>query len=819
MPPSDERWEGRTRRHLRKLAIALLVTSAAPAHPALDLRNASVERLDNGLTVILLEDRHFPVVSVQMLYRVGARNEVTGKTGLAHFLEHMAFRDSSNFPDSALVSRIYAVGGEWHGYTWTDQTTYFATVPKDQLELLLRIEADRMSRLLIAEDDMDAERGAVLAEMHMYENSPTSMLIDAVNYTSFLAHPYRNNTIGWQSDIENLRHRDVVEFYQRHYHPANAVVAVVGDFESRDVRRRIDKLFGSMRSRPATPLPHTIEPLQIGVRRTSLRGDADRRQFMIAYRAPSANNPDFATFLVLQELLGKGSGVNFQQNDWGAIVDEDSILYGAAEGVTTWYPPSAQDFVFLVGGYAPDGVGENEVEGEIESRIASVRQHEATAPALLRAINDVLDDLVFDVETTEDAAHQLAFFDGLNALDTLLELPRHVAVVTAEDLQRVARHYLLPERRSIAWYLPESTAQAAGDAAPRPAKPLAPALPRQPVENDPIPAAVTATLSGGIPVVVQQSRLSSSVRLQIVLASNGFAGASPDDPVLGHSSIAYQMRPPQISDVISRARQTLATPEAANGAAGKPSLDPATRLEQEFDAIMQTGIVAADESATPMMIVVAGDVIEDHVLALLEQAFGKLAFKPASVARSAHRVPADAVVTIGKPIAQAQLGYIVPAPAPGARMSDAYRLLLYILSHDYGGRLGDKAISNRGLAYYIGSQYRSDGTNAWITLSAGVDPAKMESLKALLAAELERLRSDPPTEAEIHEARRHMIGRLQSAAQSNAELCAQLATQWLWYGEIVTVEALQRRLDNVSRQDVLDIIPDFTDGATIVVSE
>jgi zinc protease len=263
----------------------------------------------------------------------------------------------------------------------------------------------------------------------------------------------------------------------------------------------------------------------------------------------------------------------------------------------------------------------------------------------------------------------------------------------------------------------------------------------------------------------------------------------------------------------------LVTPEAGHGPAGKPSLDPATRLEQEFDAIMQTGIVAADESATPVMIVVAGDVVEDHVLALLEQAFGKLAFKTASVARSANRVPADVVVTIGKPIAQAQLGYIVPAPGPGARLSDAFRMLLYILSHDYGGRLGDKAISDRGLVYYIDSRYRSDGTNAWITLSTGVDPAKMESLKALLAAELERLHSDPPTEAEILEARRHMIGRLQSAAQSNAELCAQLTRQWLWYGEIVTVEALQRRLDNVSRQDVLDIVPDFADGATIVVSE
>ena len=129
-------------RFLQAFVLTLAICGTASAE--LNLRNASIQQLDNGLTVILLEDRNFPVASVQMLYRVGARDEVTGKTGLAHFLEHMAFRDSLNFPDTDLVSSIYAIGGEWHGYTWIDQTTYFATVPKEEIDLLLRVEADRM---------------------------------------------------------------------------------------------------------------------------------------------------------------------------------------------------------------------------------------------------------------------------------------------------------------------------------------------------------------------------------------------------------------------------------------------------------------------------------------------------------------------------------------------------------------------------------------------------------------------------------------------------------------------------------------------------
>ena len=151
---------------------------------ALDLSAARVEQLDNGLTLIMLENHSLPVVSVQMLYTAGARDETTGKTGLAHFLEHMAFRESEHFPDTQLVSSIYAIGGEWHGYTWLDQTTYFATVPAAELELLLRIEADRMDRLIIPQSDIEAERGAVLTELHSYENDPNSVLQDGIWWAS-----------------------------------------------------------------------------------------------------------------------------------------------------------------------------------------------------------------------------------------------------------------------------------------------------------------------------------------------------------------------------------------------------------------------------------------------------------------------------------------------------------------------------------------------------------------------------------------------------------------------------------------------------------
>ncbi len=803
----------------RLILVTATLLLGGPALADIDLRNADVSHLDNGLTVILLEDRTFPVVSTQMLYRIGARNESYGQTGIAHFLEHMAFRASENFPDTGLVSSIYAVGGEWHGYTWTDQTTYFSTVPKEHLDLLLRIEADRMTRVEIPRDVMEAERGAVLAEMHMYENYPTSMLIDAIMFTSFFGHPYRNNTIGWESDIEGLRHEEVVAFYEQHYQPANAVLAVVGDFESEQVRARIEELFSTVPGRAATPLPRTVEPVQTGERRVHLNANTDEKRFMIAYRAPSANHADFASFLVLQEVLGAGSGVNFRQNDWGTPVRDNSLLAGVANDMTTWYPPSAQDYIFIIGGTLAANGDESQLEDAIEERIEGMRQQRPDQKVLSTAIERVQDELVFDVQTTEDAAHQLAFFDGLQALDVLLELPERVATVTAADVQRVAATYLLPERRTIGWHVPYSSENT--DAAPgaaQEAKPAVKSRPAGPVTTDPIPLPIVRALSGGIPVIVQPSKFSSTAWMQVVVHGTGLDSATENSPILGYSSLSSRFRPHNLQDSIREVRAGFDATAVANGDE-QPSRDPETRLQQTFAGIVNDAAAAEPAAPAIALIVLSGDVDPDKATSALEKQFGAL--RP-HASKKPHPNPRrfgtdDIAVHLGVPVAQAQLGYIVPAPGPADGDALAWQILLYILSHHYEGRLGKEAISNRGLAYYIDSRYRSDGDSGWVTLAVGVDPGKLIPLKDLLHAELQRLRDDPPTIGEIEEAKRHFLGRARSAAQSNEELSETLAVQWLWYGDVITPESLDRMLGPISRQDVLDIVPAFIEGVTIVV--
>jgi len=200
------------------LAAPLLFGAAPPeaAPPGADpLAVATAFTLDNGLTVVLRAEPAHPVVAVQMLYRVGARNETIGLTGIAHYLEHMLFRGTDHFGLADVTGVIERAGGEWHGYTTLDCTTYFQAAPKETLGTLLRLEAERMVAARMAADEVEPERGAVFQEYRGYQLDPRSDLFDATTALLFEQHPYRNNTMGWESDLAGITHADLVAFYRR----------------------------------------------------------------------------------------------------------------------------------------------------------------------------------------------------------------------------------------------------------------------------------------------------------------------------------------------------------------------------------------------------------------------------------------------------------------------------------------------------------------------------------------------------------------------------------------------------------------------------
>ncbi len=801
-----------------RAAAGALLLAALPAG-AWDLSQAEITRLDNGLTLLVLATDALPVVSVQMLYRVGARDEEIGRTGLAHFLEHMAFRASENFPDTEVVSAIYAVGGEWHGYTWLDETTYFATVPAQHLDLLLRIEADRMARLLIPEAEVEAERGAILAEMHGYENDPAAVLKDTVVAISFLQHPYRNNTIGWESDVETIRHRDLVEFWRRHYRPANAVLAVAGRVSAAAVSRRVRELFGELPAGEPTRPPAPREPPQTGLRRVDLRGGGPGRRFEIAYRAPAVTDPDYPAFLLLQQVLAGGAGVNFLQNTWGEPVRPGSRLAGIAADLVTWYPPTAFPYVFTIAGSAGAETAPAEIESRLEQALGAVRERPPAGDELQRARRALLDELVYDLETTEDAAHQLAYFEGLGGLGVLLRLPASLSTVTPHDLRRVASAYLQPHQRTIGWMRP-----AAATERPRPRRvqaagqDLPPASqPGRRAEGPAPPRAVR--LAGGLPLLFRRVPLSPAAYLRILVPTTGWSFAGPataNEPVWRHTSIQLKFRPDELAATLRAAREVL---RGAAAPASRPPVevdDPASRLELAFDELLgleplplAAGVAAA--------VVLVGDLRASEALPAVEEVLGDL--RPARAAPGPLALAArQARLELTAAKAQARLGYVVPAPSPADPDGPAWRLLLYVLSHGYEGRLGKEAISRQGLVYSIEARYRGDGRNGRVTLSMGVDPRKLRAMATLLRQQLAELGRRPPTGDELAEAKAHLLGRRVSSAQSNEEISAALAEEWIVWGRLLADEEYAAVVRRVTLADLQRILPAFISGAVVEVA-
>ena len=787
--------------------LACLAALSSPA-AADRLSAAVVERLDNGLTVMVLEDPTLPLVSTQVLYKVGGRTESSGSTGLAHFVEHMAFRATEKFPETDVVSRIYAVGGEWHGYTWIDQTTYFETVPREHLGLVLAIQADRMARLVIPAGEVEAERKAVLTELHGYENDPASVLHDAVAAVSFTEHPYRNNVIGWTTDVEQISHAEIVDFYRRHYRPANAVLAIVGDVRATEVLDLVRRLFGGLPSAEPTPPPRTIEPPQLGERRVELLGAGARSRFEIAYRAPAATDPDFAAFLLLQAVLAGSTGANFRQDGDGVTVRAGSRLHGIGDDLKTVFAPTAAPYLFEIAGTTDPRVPPAEIEAQIEERIAVLRESLISAEELERARRSLGAELELDVETTEDVAHQMAFYEGIGAFDVLRHLPERVAAVTAEDLRRVAIRRLQPWQRTIGWF--SAGAPLMAPPPPPPAPMAASASSAEPVERtdrDP----VVKRLDNGIALIARRVPRISAGLLRVVIPGNG------DDPSWRHSSIEVRFQPGELARAAGEARRALATAASEPAPPTSSIEDPEARLNATLrDLLGASSVTAPPGSPTPVVIAAVGDLDEAEAIRLLEQAFGDLPARrpfPAPALRVAKRH--EIVHLPGK--AQAQIGYAVPAPPPSDPAADAWRILLYVMSHGYEGRLGRDLIARRGLLYSIDSRYQSDGRTAWISMTAGVNPENLDAARQRFTELMDALRTEPPTAAEIEEAKQHLLGRLLTAPMSNEEISAFYAQDWIDHGRLLSDEEEERRLRQATRKDVLAVIDRFLGGASVIV--
>ena len=492
-------------------------------------------------------------------------------------------------------------------------------------------------------------------------------------------------------------------------------------------------------------------------------------------------------------MLAGGRGINFAQNEFGDPVLPGSRLHGITEDLATWFPPQAAPYVFTIAGSIDTDASMIQLETQLQEAIDALASQPPTAEELATARRQLLDELVYDLETTEDAAHQLAYFAGLDALNVLLEMPGRLAAVAPADISRVAGAYLRPHQRTIGWYLavqeavappsPGAEAGIAEDEAPPASERVSQTAPAA-RSIAPSPPRVLR-LTDGVPVIFQSNPLSSAAFLRVLLSSTQLeieGAATPNSPVWRHTSLNFRFRPEALRATLAQAWDALGITTYAPPPSAASIEDPAARLAVAFDEVLG---VSAPERTGISAIALVGDLRIEDVLPKLEEAFGDLT--PASSDPLQPRtVPRNLEIELPVAKAQAQLGYVVAAPPPSDSDWFAWRMLLYVLSHGYEGRLGVEAISRRGLVYYIDAQYLSDGTSGRVSLAIGVDPAKLDTMRALLRETLQGLTDAPPTDVELAEAKSHLIGRRLSAAQSNEEVSAALIEEWVGRGRLLS---------------------------------
>jgi zinc protease len=416
--------------------------------------------LDNGLQVLVQEEHTAPLASVWCWYKVGSKDERPGLTGVSHWVEHMNFKGTENIPRDQVKGIIEQYGGSWNGYTWIDQTTYLETATRDALDRMLFIESERMARCLYHPDDCESERTVIISELQGGENDPDQLLDQEVTATAFKAHTYRHPTIGWLSDLQTMNRDDLYGYYKRYYVPNNATLVVVGDVDTDDALKRIERHFGGIEPGPEVPRLRTAEPEQTGERRVTIRKEGTTAYLKVAYHAPAASDDQFIPLVLLDAVLTGAKGLNLWSSFRIAPPQRSTRLYralverGLASSVSGSVAPTQQPFLYVVSATATRGTPLADAESVLIEELERVRQDGITDAELAKAKAQLKARMVFDNDSVTNIAHQLGYFETIASVDLFLTFPERIAAVTRGDVESTARSMLAPSNRTIGWFDP-----------------------------------------------------------------------------------------------------------------------------------------------------------------------------------------------------------------------------------------------------------------------------------------------------------------------------------------------------------------------------
>lgn len=424
--------------------ILLLLAIAASGSAAQD-SGIRETVLPNGLMVLTKEVHAAPVFNLTVWYRLGSRNENIGETGMTHLLEHMLFKGSKHFKKGEATRLIRSRGGVDNGSTWLDFTNYYELMSSEHLELALKIEADRMSNALIAPEEFKSEMVVVRSELEGRENDPGDLLRKEFNAVAYRQHPYRWPVIGWREDVEGVTRDEVYRYYKDHYGPNNAVLVLVGDFETEKALGLIRKHFGGIKPVKSPKPVRTVEPPQRGEKRVELRGKGAAHRVMIGYHAVSASDPDSYPLSVADQILSGGRSSRLYQ----ALV-EQGLAVSAWSSITPTRDPS----LFTIGAVGQKDVTADRLEAALLAEVEKLKTEPISDEELQRAKNQIEAYFTFNKDSVSDQAEQIGFFEIVSTWKLMDEYVPNVRAVTKEDVQRVAHKYFTDLNRTVAKFIP-----------------------------------------------------------------------------------------------------------------------------------------------------------------------------------------------------------------------------------------------------------------------------------------------------------------------------------------------------------------------------
>jgi len=414
---------------------------------ALDLK-VTEKVLPNGLKVLLKEEHKAPVVTFQIWYKVGARNEKLGTTGMSHLLEHMMFKGSKKYGPKQFSQVVQRNGGNDNAFTGKDYTAYFENFASDRVAISLDLESDRMQDLLIDPKEFLSERDVVKEERRMRtDDDPTNTMVEQMTAAAFIAHPYQWPVIGWMADIGNITRDDLAEHYHRYYAPNNATIVVAGDFDTRTLLPLIEKYFGQIPAGPAVPKVGAVEPRQIGERRIIVKKRAELPAVFAGYHTPDIKHADSFALEVLQGVLSSGKSSRLYK---ALVYEKQLALYAGGD-----YDNVANDpnLFYVYAGVMP-GKTTEDVEKALYAEIEKLKTAPVSDEELQKVKNQIEASFIMGQDSIFYQAMLLGQFETVANWRLLETYGERIRAVTKADVMRVAQQYFTEDNRTVGILVP-----------------------------------------------------------------------------------------------------------------------------------------------------------------------------------------------------------------------------------------------------------------------------------------------------------------------------------------------------------------------------